>query len=96
MSLDELLLSDLDTLFDADEFAVEATIGGATVRGILDDEYIEDADIAGTRPVLVCKTADVAAVDQGDTVTIDGTDYEVVIPQPDGTGVTRLVLEVTD
>jgi len=93
MPPNDYLLDDLNVFFDADEFGIEAVIGEATIEGILDDEYIEDLDIAGTRPVLICRTSDVAAVAQGASVTIGTVSYKVVVARPDGTGVTRLVLE---
>jgi len=93
MAPGDFVVEDLGIFFAADEFATNATIGAATIQGILDDEYIEDLDIAGTRPVLICRTSDVTAVAQGTVVTINETAYTVVDIRPDGTGVTRLILQ---
>lgn len=93
MSLDDYLIDDLDTFFAADEFGVEAVVDGETINAILDDEYVEDLDVAGTRPILICRTDEVEEVVQGDSVTIGETNYQVIATKPDGTGVTRLVLE---
>lgn len=97
MDLNGQIADDLDAFFDTEAgFGVAATIGGETVNGIFDDEYAETLDIAGTAPVIACKTEEVADVDEGDTVTIAGTDYTVRDIEQDGTGVTRLVLEKTE
>jgi len=93
MTMKGTLTTDLDTFFNTDEFAVNATINSETVNGVFDNEYIEDIEVSGTSPVFTCKTSDVNDVSQDDPVTIDGTGYHVVSIEPDGTGITKLVLE---
>lgn len=90
---------DLAGFFDADDFAVTATLtGGGTVEGIFDAEYYAALDgIAGvavesSQPAFTAPTSDLSGVGQGDTLTIDGATYEVVEVKPDGTGVTTLRL----
>jgi len=75
-------------------FAVTATFGviGA-VTGIFDRAYLESSGIAGYRPVFLCRASDVASAAIGETVTIDSTAYTLAERQPDGTGMTTLVLE---
>ena len=93
-TLNEQIAADLDIFVDDQTgFAVTATIGGVEVTGILDNQYVEVLDSAGTHPVLTCKTADVAEATEGTAVIIAGVEYEVIVPQPDGTGITQLVLE---
>jgi len=93
MNLQSHIESDLNTFFSTDDFATAATIDGKTVKGIFDNAYIEDLDVSGTIPVFVCKKNDVSDVSQGDPVEIGETSYQVASIEPDGTGVTRLVLE---
>lgn len=93
-SLLDQMNDDLDLIFDLSAFAREATVGGRTVNGIFDRPYKEETGISGFVPVLYCKSSDVATVAEGTAVVIDGVSYEVVVPQPDGSGVTALVLEV--
>ena len=81
-----------------DDFGVSATFGAATVNGIFDNEFVE-VDAGGgvgfalQQPRFVCRTADVSAAAEGDTITINATGYTIRIVQDDGTGMTTLVLE---
>lgn len=97
MSFADHILDDLDAFVDVDNgFAVEALIGGETVTGIFDAEYAERLNTAGTAPVFMCKSADAAGIEQGYEVVIGDSDYTVVGIEPDGTGMTMLVLEEAD
>ncbi len=90
MAFAEDVTAFLDT---AHGFAVNATIGAATVPVIFDAAYADALGmVAGTRPVALGATADLAAVGQGDTVTIDAVEYIVTGVEPDGTGLTQLRL----
>lgn len=72
----------------------DATVGVATVRGIFDTDYGDPMGlVAGNRTVLTVATADVPGVDHGTAVSVNSTAYTVAEVQPDGTGITRLVLE---
>ena len=92
------LESDADRLLflSTDDFATTATIAGSPVLGIFDDEYGEVLDIEGTVPVFLCRTSDVAAVAHGTTVTINAVAYTARGKQPDGTGMTLVILEEPD
>jgi len=85
--------TDRAAFFDPEEFGVAATIGGGTVNGIFDNGYVAELDVESTRPTFTCATADVSTVAHGDSITISGTAYTVRGIEPDGTGVTTLVLE---
>jgi len=97
MTLKTELLTDLDELFDKDEFAVEVTLtGGIKIDGIFDDEFrgvnIQDGEVRTTAPQVLCKSSDVSGVALGSTVTISSVAYKVIERQPDGTGLTTLIL----
>ena len=88
---------DLTVFFDADDFAVAATIGTSTVYGILDKEYVEvesgRAIVTGYQPTFTASTSSISTVDVGDTITISTVSYVVAAPpQSDGTGITKLIL----
>lgn len=84
----------LTPFFDvAGGFAVNATIGAATVPVIFDNAASDPFGIvAGTQPTALAASADVSAVAVGNTVTINAVAYTVAEIQPDGTGMTRLRL----
>jgi endonuclease YncB( thermonuclease family) len=78
------------------DFGMVATIGAASVRGIFDDAYQTTSNgfIESSAPQFQCATADVASVVQGQTITVNAKNYLVTTVQPDGTGVTTLILEL--
>jgi len=83
---------------DVDEFGVTATYDGAsTIQGIFDKDYIEllqgEVGIASTGPQMLCRSSDVSGVVQGKAVVVGGVSYTVKGIEPDGTGMTLLLLE---
>lgn len=91
---------DTSTFFDIDAgFAQFALIDGASVAVIFDKEYglgnVGMLGMASTQPALTLSTADVPANPVGLSVEIDGGTYQVATHEPDGTGISRLVLEAT-
>ena len=73
-------------------------LDGVAVAGILSAGYSQVlAGIATARPHLVVDSAVAAAVTQASGCVADaaygGAPYRVSSPEPDGTGLTRLVLE---
>jgi len=90
--------ADRAIFFEVDDFATAATFGGGTVNGIFDNEFVE-VDAGGgvgfalVQPRFQCRTQDVSSASEGDAITIDGTAYTIRVVQPDGTGITTLVLE---
>jgi microcystin-dependent protein len=86
---------------DADRLAVIqccdgqlVSVGGAAVWGIFGNAYAEDLEIAGTRPQLRCRTSDVTTAGYGTSVVVATESYLVRGIQPDGTGMTTLILEL--
>jgi len=70
------------------------TINAAAVDGILTSEYVTVEFVESKKPVFLCKSSDVVGVAHGDDVVAsDSTAYKVRGIQPDGTGITKLILE---
>jgi hypothetical protein len=87
--------SDADRLMLLEDWGEDATYGASTITGIFDDSYSDMVDIAGSVPVFTCRTSDVtaASVAVGGTLTVSAGSYTVRALEPDGTGMTRIVLE---
>ena len=87
--------ADRAAMLDTDEFGATATIGAETFPCIQDKEYLETLEISSVHPVALCdeSVAMAAGAAVGATVTIDGTAYKIRDLQPDGTGMTLLILE---
>ena len=75
------------------DFGSDVVIGAATVRGIFDDAYQDALGMGSSGPVLLCAAADVTSVTHGTALSIGGVGYTIVSKQPDGTGISRLVLQ---
>jgi hypothetical protein len=92
---------DLLNFFDTETHGVTASISingtSSSISVILNNEYFaiagESVDIDGTQPVATCRSSDVTGVDTDDTITISSVTYNIVNIQPDGTGVTVLILQ---
>lgn len=79
------------------EFAQAATLGGVAVTGIFDRAYeqanVGMAGMASTSPVFTLPTASVPANPVGTALVTGGVNYFVVEHQPDGTGISLLLME---
>jgi hypothetical protein len=92
---------DLLNFFDTETHGVTASISidgtSSSISVILNNEYFaiagESVDIDGTQPVVTCRSSDVTGVDTDDTITISSVTYNITNIQPDGTGVTVLILQ---
>ena len=74
-----------------------ATLNGVEVVGMFDNSY-HAGDIgigmASTQPAFTTLTANVVGEAVGQLLTIHGTGYYVAAHEPDGTGMSLLLLEV--
>lgn len=89
---------DLALFFSTNGFADDAVLSGVAVKGILSRPF-QVAGLAGagsesTAPVFTLPTADVPTDPVGQEVEIGDDTYTIQGVQPDGTGVSRLLLEV--
>lgn len=100
MAFLDTVASDLDTLLS--DFGVLATITRAdavvlsSVSGIYDAPFAAENLATGTveqvAPQFVAKTSALTDVRHHDILTVSGADWYIVGIEPDGTGLTRLVL----
>lgn len=94
------MTEDLSTFFDTTSgFAQACTLGGAEVLGIFDNGFalgsVGPYGMASTQPTLTLPTASVPADPVGVACIVAGVAYVVAAHEPDGTGVTRLILELS-
>jgi hypothetical protein len=76
------------------DFGVAATVDGVAVTGIFDNSYVDSFGVvSASEPTLLCSSSSVSTAGTGDAVSVVGTSYKVAGIQPDGTGMTRLVLQ---
>ncbi len=69
-----------------------AVIAGQPVDGILDNAFVEQQGVEGTRPTFAAPDAALSAVTHSTAVSINSVPYRVIGIQPN-TGVTVLILE---
>lgn len=71
------------------------TIGLTAVDGMFTNETVIVDFVESRKPVFICKSADVQFVSRGSTATTSNAAvYKVRGIQPDGTGMTKLILEL--
>ena len=88
-----MFVEDFTEFLDSTEMADNATIGASTIAGIFDNQFVEVHGIEGVRPVFTCAELNVSTIAHGDALTINTISYKVAGIQPDGTGLTSLILE---
>lgn len=77
------------------DFSVPATLpGGSVVQVIFDAAFSAPFGqaIESTQPVFVARTEDVGSLVQGSEVVIGSVTYQVERVEPNGTGMSRVVL----
>lgn len=79
--------------FFTDFAAASCTIGGVAVSAIFSNRSADVLDVAGTQPYLTVESSVVASTARGTAVVVNGTNYTVAKLEPDGTGLTRVILE---
>jgi hypothetical protein len=88
---------DLSAFMNTSEFATMVTLNGASTAAIFDAAYAPGSvgtfGMASSQPVLTLATADVPANPAGLSVVANGAIYVVSGHEPDGTGISRLILE---
>lgn len=89
---------DFAAFFDTDDFAVALTLDGVPlVEAIFDNAYalggVGPIGAATTAPAITLPTANVPADPVGKAVVHSGDTYTVIAHEPDGTGVSVLLLE---
>jgi len=92
-----MFAEDLSAFFNPAELAEAATLDGVAVTGVFDSAYalgsVGPYGMASTQPTLTLPTASVIADPVGLACVVLGKSYTVAAHEPDGTGVSRLVLE---
>lgn len=94
-----MFAEDLTPFFSVSEFATAGQLAGQPVRGIFDNGHALGAvgmvGMAGTQPAYTLPTASITGEACGQTLVLGATTYTVVAHEPDGAGVSRLLLEVS-
>jgi galactokinase/mevalonate kinase-like predicted kinase len=89
-----MALENLNDFFRTEDFAQTIVLNGSTIVAIFDHEYVEAFGIEGEAPVLTVKDADIpGGTGHGSSATVESTTYRVAGIQPDGTGISKIVLE---
>ena len=82
--------------FINDDFAINAVVidNQSIIQVIFDRPYSDDLDIQGFSPSMTMKTQDANEfLQRGYRVEIEGAVFQVVLLEPDGTGITKVILE---
>lgn len=92
-----MMTEHLDAFFSTSEFASTVTLNSVAVQAIFDAPSalasVGPFGMASTQPTLTLPTASVPASPVGAAVVVGAANYIVAAHEPDGTGISRLVLE---
>jgi len=70
----------------------------STFVAIFDNDFlavdVDESEVESSEPTLLARTADVSSLTHGDTLTISAVSYTVRGIQPDGTGMTQIMLSI--
>lgn len=89
---------DLAAFLGTSDFATAATYDGATaINVIFDNDWdampLGMAGQSALRPRAMCRSADIAANPVGKTLLVNAVTYTIAEHQPDGTGMSLLILK---
>jgi len=71
----------------------QVTYGAASIYAVFEHAYVEVGGVESLHPTLLVRDSDVSGVAHGTSITVGGTAYTVRGIEPDGTGMTTLILE---
>jgi len=79
------------------DYGVTANIGGETVAVIFSNGYalggVGPIGMASSQPMLTLATSAVPADPVGTALVVNNTTFTIAAHEPDGTGISRLMLE---
>ncbi len=92
-----MFVEDLTVFFSTSEHATAATLNSVAVAGIFDAPgtvgNVGEFGIASTQPIYTLASTSVPADPVGLALVCNAVTYIVAAHEPDGTGISRLVLE---
>ena len=93
-----MFAEDLSAFFNPGEMASTVTLNGVSVAAVFDAAYalgtVGSYGMATTQPTLTLPSASVPANPVGKAVVANGKSYTVAAHEPDGTGISLLLLEL--
>jgi hypothetical protein len=105
MTLSVALNRDLSVFISSKDFGQEVVFTRVnnttlTVNAVADFEHLMmnegSNDISGYQPVLNCKTSDILNIEPDDFVKINNKNYRIIDVQPDGTGMSKVILRIIE
>lgn len=90
-----MFIEELNHFFNADEFAVTASIHGMPIKGILESLLSIIHQVQCVQFRFTCAQVAIPSVKLDDEVRIGDQHYRIVEIKSDGTGLAYLLLETT-
>jgi len=87
------LLDIVEALGGIDAESVTVTYTGGSFSAIFERPFVEVEGVESRQPVLIARTDDVDALAKDTSLTVQSVVYKLRRHEPDGTGITRLILK---
>jgi len=90
------IANDIKAVIAGSPFAKEAVVTwkGNPLTAVFSDYYIDAQGMESSVPHLIVADSNVSGIAHGDAVTVDGTAYTVRGLEPNGFGLTLVILEL--
>lgn len=87
------MTEDFGAFLNSNEHGTVATYKTTDVVGIFENLYVEVSGVGSMKPTYNVDEESVPNIARGNKLYINNVEYRVAMVQPDGTGMTLLVLE---
>ena len=87
------MTEDFSSFLSTTEHATTGIYKTNSIVGIFENSFVEVNGVQSVKPTFLVSESDVPSIVRGNTITIDNVAYTFIMDQPDGTGMTMLILE---
>ena len=85
--------TDNDRMAFLADFGSDILINGNTVVGIFDNTYEDTLGVSVTTPLITVRDIDIPDLERGNPVIVNSISYTVAEIQPDGLGISHVILQ---
>ena len=92
----DFITTDLAAFLNSNELGDVAIYNGNTINVLFLNEHeavmLFGLEVESASPLIMARDSDISGIQHGSTIVVSGITYKVIDIQPDGTGLTTLIL----